>query len=279
MIAKRKPSRMGPNTESGPTSGPGTGAVILCGGYGTRMKSFTGGRIHKSEIAFDGKPLIWYTIEMLDPHIVDILSFGVGHHAKRMRRLITEYANAGELPHSGVKILNHEYGIASKIIEAIRTINAGGSDNIRDIVICNGDEIRHGFSLRDMHANHVSSGAIATFAVTDPENTIGNSMVFELGKDNAILKGVKRQDLADRELGSGGWQQHIGVLIMKVSAAELLLPEHRDWDRGVNLPLVASGGAQAHRSPGIIYANVNSENELDELMQRLLRDRRAGAGI
>lgn len=58
-----------------------SGAILLSGGRGTRLREVTQNAIPKSLFEVGGKPLIDYSIESLPPDQFNPLIFAVDHHS------------------------------------------------------------------------------------------------------------------------------------------------------------------------------------------------------
>lgn len=64
------------------------GAVVLCGGLGTRVQEVTRGIIPKSLIKINGKPIIWYVVSSLIKCGADRIIFPIGFKGEKIRNYL-----------------------------------------------------------------------------------------------------------------------------------------------------------------------------------------------
>ena len=227
--------------------------VLLVGGYGTRMHELTEGRMPKALVEVGGKPLLDYTLESLTyKGIVDDVIFAVGHHSKRLVNWVSEQERGFDFDFSR----QQTPGIAAAVMAAAnRTVS-------QNLIVGNGDEIHFNLALRDALLHHEQSRALVTAVVTNPANTLAQSMMFDIGHDGSVKGAAKPQELTDEQIASGNWLKHAGVTIMRREAIKHIDPTKRNWDDGVNLPLVHAGVLKAYVDVGVVFFNVNSRREV-----------------
>ena len=229
------------------------GALLLCGGQGTRMRDITHDAMPKALFEVGGKPLIRYSIdELVATKMIDRFAFAVDHLSEQM----TSWITSAKLPHDVVIMNLPGSSIPAKVHAAAARLE-------RDhIVIANSDEIRDYFALREALVQHLHSGAAATAVVTNPHNTVGKSILFDVGLDGKVKGAAAAQSLKPEEADSSNWLQHAGIMVLRKDAVAHLDLAHPDWDGGINGPLVRAGSLDAHINRDMVFFNVNSRSEI-----------------
>jgi NDP-sugar pyrophosphorylase family protein len=129
-------------------------AIVLAGGRGERLRPYTDDR-PKGMVEVLGVPILAYQVRWLRANGIDGILFSCGYH----HEVIREYFGDGA-----------RFGLAiDYVIEEIPLGRGGGmklafshlAPEDDPIVVTNGDVITN-FPLRDMIAEHKSSGAMAT---------------------------------------------------------------------------------------------------------------------
>lgn len=68
-------------------------AVILAGGQGSRLAA-SGETIPKPVVPIGGRPLLWHLMSYLAGQGVDMMQIALGHHADRIRKVLTSIAES-----------------------------------------------------------------------------------------------------------------------------------------------------------------------------------------
>lgn len=178
-------------------------AVILAGGQGTRLRPITL-EIPKPLVPLQGKPITWYTIELMRRHKIKNIILVVGYKADQIK---AAFKDGKEL---GVKIAYIVEDKPEGTGGALRHIKESGP-----FIYCNGDELKD-IDLDDMFKHHVKWRSKATLALTsvkNPENygvpiLKGNNIISFLEKpkdppSNLISAGLYILDPEVTKLAKG----------------------------------------------------------------------------
>lgn len=134
----------------------GVWAVILCGGYGSRMGSLTK-NLPKPLIEVHNEPILWYVIQTLRKYGIKNIILPLGYGGDIIKNYVLNNFNE-----DGLNIHCIDSGIDSSISTRINII----SDVIpekADFLLVNGDTI-FDFNMEAMYKIHKSSGCLLTLA-------------------------------------------------------------------------------------------------------------------
>jgi NDP-sugar pyrophosphorylase family protein len=228
------------------------GAVLPCGGLGTRLESINSSGIPKSLFKVAGKELIEYSVDTMPPSLVGRLVFAVGHRAEDIKA----WTEAAKLPH---KIAFSEQ-TKPGVLEAITS----GAQHVQEdsLIACNTDEVRLGLKLANMLSFHESQGTLATMATTYTDRLSRHRLV-DARPDGIITKTELKPERYKGQPDQVGLV-NTGFLIIEKPAMEYFDPEHsRDWG-GIIDPLCEAGQLSAFVDPDIQYFNVGTPSEFHD---------------
>jgi NDP-sugar pyrophosphorylase family protein len=129
-------------------------AIILAGGKGERLRPYTNDR-PKGMVEVLGVPILAYQVRWLRANGVDGVLFSCGYYNEVIRDYFGEGARFGVTVQYVVEEVPLGRGGGIKLAFS----SLGPDDD--PVVVTNGDVITN-FSLRDMVAEHKTSGAVAT---------------------------------------------------------------------------------------------------------------------
>lgn len=134
-------------------------AVILAGGFGSRLKDFTQ-YLPKPLLPVRGKPVMEYSIDLLKRHGISDVALSVHYMADKIKSYYGEGKELG---------MNFTY-----LYEDTPLGTAGVLRLYKDwfdgpFVMCNADEIKD-IDLTRMYNEHVRNGALITIALTQVED-------------------------------------------------------------------------------------------------------------
>jgi mannose-1-phosphate guanylyltransferase len=168
-------------------------AVILAGGFGTRLRPLTAD-IPKPLVTMAGIPLIRRIIDSIPPE-VDSTYIAAGYRSDDLRKY---FSGAGEL-HTAIEVVTEEKPLGT----------AGALWNLRnrlgdEFLVFNGDVV-NSLSVEEMlsfHRSRRSKATISLWEVEEPEQ-FG---IVRLGKDGAIAEFVekpRREEAFSRLINAG----------------------------------------------------------------------------
>jgi NDP-sugar pyrophosphorylase family protein len=227
------------------------GAVLPCGGKGTRLEDITAG-LPKSLCRVAGEELIRFSLEAMDPAFIKHLVLAVGYGAEIVKawmdqQLVPQPVTFSEQVEGGV----------------LYAISAGARHVRQDaFVACNTDEIRMNLRLDDAVACHESSGALATMVTTSSDHVYRHRVVEADENGWAVFTKLKPPEYLDRPKYVG--RVNTGCLIIEQAALEYFDPQHsKDWS-GIIDPLCDARQLGVYHQENIHFFNVGTVEEYAE---------------
>jgi NDP-sugar pyrophosphorylase family protein len=159
-------------------------AVVMAGGFGTRMKELTKGT-PKPMLPLKGKPILEYTIDMCKLYGITDIAISVYYLGDQIK------AYFGDGSRFGVNITYFEEPEPLGTAGVLRLYKDWLNE---PFVMCNADELKD-IDLHDMYRAHVASGALATDALTAVEDPSQYGVVALTG--NRIDKFVEKPKLEE----------------------------------------------------------------------------------
>lgn len=154
-------------------------AVILAGGFGTRLRPLTY-EIPKALIPLHGKTHIEHQLDLFKKYNTETVVLAVGH----MKEKIENYLKDGK-----------EFGISIEYIKENEPLGTAGAlglnkDKFTEAFFCiNGDDVRE-INLEEMHEFHKKNNAMITIALAEVADTAKYG-IAKL-KENKILEFVEK---------------------------------------------------------------------------------------
>ena len=185
--------------------------IILAGGLGTRLRPITNDAHQKVVHPIQGKALIEYSIESLNHPKVSSLVFCVSHLNASTMAFITRM----KLLQTVTFLRDQREGICSILRNAIRATSSPTA------ICCNGDEIRHGFSLEDVLLYHSQHGKLATMVATYSNHLYRHRVLSTHYQDNVLV--LEQSTLHPNELRRKPDQTgliNVGFILLKQGAVD-----------------------------------------------------------
>jgi NDP-sugar pyrophosphorylase family protein len=132
-----------------------TKALVLAGGFGTRMNELTKD-IPKPMLPLLGKPILEYTIDLCRKYGITDIGMSIHYHGDKIK----DYFGDG-----------HKFGVRIVYLEEDIPLGTGGVLRLhkswfdRTFLMCNSDELKD-INLRAMYAQHLLTKALGTIALT-----------------------------------------------------------------------------------------------------------------
>jgi len=180
-------------------------AVILVGGYGTRLRPLTLSR-PKPLVEFANKPMLLYQMEALQKAGVTEIVLAVSYRAEQMEEELT-----AEAEKIGVKLIfsleNEPLGTAGPLALAKQFLK----DSDTPFYVLNSDIICE-FPFREMYQFHLSHGGEGTIVVTKVEEPSKYGVVLynEKGKIQDFIE--KPQEFVSNKINAGLYILSLQVL-------------------------------------------------------------------
>jgi mannose-1-phosphate guanylyltransferase len=169
-------------------------ALILAGGFGTRMKEFTK-TTPKPMLPLQGKPILEYTIDLCKRYGVTDIMISIHYLPEQIKNYF------GDGSRFGVQIQYVYEAEPLGTAGALRLIKAWANE---PFVMCNADELKD-VNLHEMYAQHIATGALATDALTTVEDPSQYGVV-DLDARARILRFVekpKREEAPSNLINAG----------------------------------------------------------------------------
>ncbi|MDE1870785.1 MAG: nucleotidyltransferase family protein [Candidatus Micrarchaeota archaeon] len=229
------------------------GAILLCGGRGTRLRELTHDEIPKSLVKVEGKELIGYSIDdMLYSKMVDKLVFAVGYKSEQ----IINYVNNLKLDTKVEFSYQSKPGVLCAVKEAAAHIEGS------KVIFCNSDEIRVNLHLDEAILYHETSSYVATMVATYTD-ALHEKGVLELDDKNVVLK-LRLRDSVYASKPEETGLVNAGIVIMNKSAIDYFDPSYeKDW-MGIIEPLIRTSNLRAYIDSNIKFLHGNTREQVSE---------------
>lgn len=248
-------------------------AVILAGGYGTRISEESGVR-PKPMVEIGGKPILWHILKIYAHHGITDFVICCGYKAHIIKQYFADYF----LLNSDVtfRMDRHEMQIHRNNAEpwtvtlvdtGLETMTGGRLRRVREYV---GDStfcLTYGDGVSDIDvqasiAYHRQQGAMATLtAVRQP----GRFGVFTLSESDSHVGNFTEKP----EGGETPWING-GFFVLEPSVFDYLDGDDTVWEKGPLEQLAANGQLAAYRHTGFWQPmdTLRDRNMLEELWQK-----------
>lgn len=229
-------------------------AVILAGGYGTRLSEETGVR-PKPMVEIGGKPILWHIMKIFEGHGVCDFVVCAGYKGEQ----ITEYFATYHLRNSEVT-----FDLATNTVD----VHASGAEPWRVTVVDTGDGTMTGGRLRRVRhhlgdepflftygdgvadvdlgaliAFHRAHGARATMTAVQPPGRFG---AFRLEEGQTTVNHFREKPPGDSD---GAWV-NAGFFVLEPSVIDEIESDATVWERQPLERLAGAGDLVAYRHHG-----------------------------
>ncbi len=229
-------------------------AIMLCGGKGSRLLPVRG-EVPKPLFKIREKELIRYSVEQMDPSLVDELVFATHHKAEQ----IEAWVQSTNIPNRFKFSRQTNRGVPNAIKEAL-------SQTHRDrIIICNTDEIRLNFNLLGAIQFHEAHSLPATVVVTYG-TSLHKHTLLEIDQNRVVTNTIPNPNVPVDQLDLIDTSFFI---INRDVVTDLDFDETTSY-KGITKPLVEAGRLKAYIEQNMVYLNINTREEVEEA-KRLLR--------
>jgi mannose-1-phosphate guanylyltransferase len=159
-------------------------ALIMAGGFGTRMNALTK-NMPKPMLPVQGKPILDYSIELCKKYGISEIAISIFHFGDQIKK----HYGKGEV-----------YGVNINYVEEPQAMGTAGALKLHkewldeDFMMCNADDLKD-IDLNEMYEQHIKTGALATIALTRVEDPSKYGVVKMAGQ--RIVSFVEKPKLED----------------------------------------------------------------------------------
>ncbi len=227
-------------------------AVILAGGFGTRMRAETASR-PKALVEVGGRPIIWHILKIYEAQGVDEFIICAGYAAQR---LVDHFA-AEQSERWRVTVAD----------TGERTATAGRLRQVRNLI---GEETFHltygdgvaDLDLASLVAHHRAQGLLATVTAAHPRLPFGVVSFADAGTAGPVR-------FEEKPRMPALWVNS-GFFVVEPRALDYIASDAESWEEGPLTRLSDAGQLAAYRHEGF-WQNMDAPADRDRL-DRLWRD-------
>jgi NDP-sugar pyrophosphorylase family protein len=229
-------------------------AAILAGGMGNRLRDMTGDTTQKVLYLIAGKPLIYYSIDLFDPEDIGQIIFCLGHLANKVR----SWSEEQEIPFQVDLMQQEEAGVVAATRQAFALCDQP------EMIVCNGDEIRIGLSLKAAIEFHRSHDRLGTMVATYASN-LSRHRLLCIDQNSGLIDSYLHPRNYLPEPDKVGLV-NTGLLILRKGAVDLF--DGESWG-GIIDPLCRAGMLAVNVQSDVLYFNVGTPDEYREASRAL----------
>ena len=196
-------------------------AVILAGGYGTRISEETAVR-PKPMVEIGGKPILWHIMKIFDAQGVKDFIICLGHKGN----VIKEYFANYHLQHSDVTFDLKKRGV---------TYHRNGVEDWRVTLVDTGEASLTGGRLKRVN------NALATLTAVQPAGRFG---ALKLDKEQTLVTSFREKPKGDSAWISGGF------FALEPGALDYIAHDRITWEQEPMKRLAKEGKLAAYRHDG-----------------------------
>ena len=246
-------------------------AVILAGGYGTRLSEETGVK-PKPMIEIGEKPILWHIMKIYSAYGIDDFIICLGYKGYVIKEYFSSYSLhmsdvTFDLKRNTTKV--HQNGTEPWTITLVDTgdgtMTGGRLKRVRHHV---GDEtfcLTYGdgvgdIDIRELIQFHRQQKTLATLTAVKPPGRFG---AFNLQKDQSKIKSFK-----EKPEGDGAWING-GFFVLEPAVMDYIEGDPTVWEREPMERLSEDGKMAAYRHQGFWHPmdTLRDKNTLEKLWQ------------
>lgn len=246
-------------------------AVILAGGYGTRISEENGIR-PKPMVEIGDFPILWHVMKLYSAHNINEFIICCGYKASVIKKFFSNYF----LYHSNITlhlrsnhIDIHDNQVEPWTITIIDTgDNTGKGGRLLRVADYIGDEtfcLTYGDGVSDLNVTdsikfHQEQGALATLTAVQSPGRFGS---FTLSKKQAKISSFKEKPKVDNAWINGGF------FVVEPGALSYIAGDDTEWEAEPLEQLATEGKLAAYRHHGfwLTMDTLRDKNELEALWQ------------
>jgi glucose-1-phosphate cytidylyltransferase len=231
-------------------------AVILAGGFGTRLSEETAVR-PKPMVEIGGRPIIWRIMRSYAAYGIEDFVVCCGYRGEVIKEYFLDYRCAGsdltvDLASGDVTVHRgaREPWRVTLVDTGLGTMTGGRLRRVREYL---GDEtfcLTYGDGVSDVHIGDLidfqrRSGAVATLTAVQPPGRFG-ALTLRPGEDR-IASFIEKPTAGDG--GNAAWING-GYFVLEPAVLDLIDGDHTVWEREPLERLAQAGDLAAYRHEG-----------------------------
>ncbi|HXF64620.1 MAG TPA: glucose-1-phosphate cytidylyltransferase [Caldilineaceae bacterium] len=244
-------------------------AVILAGGYGTRISEETGVR-PKPMIEIGGRPILWHIMKIYTSHGITDFVICCGYKGFMIKQYFAQYfLHRTDMTFD---IQNNQMHILRNGVEPWRvtlidtgdgTMTGGRIKRVRDYIgdgtfcLTYGDGVSD-VNISDLIRFHQQSGKLATLTAVQPEGRFG---AFKLDEGQTAISSFR-----EKPQGDGAWVNG-GFFVLEPEVMDYIEGDSTIWEREPLERLAQEGQLAAYRHCGFWHPmdTLRDKTVLEEL--------------
>jgi glucose-1-phosphate cytidylyltransferase len=241
-------------------------AVILAGGYGTRLSEETD-RQPKPMVEIGGKPLLWHIMKIYSAHGIDDFVICLGYRGYMIKEYFANYyLHAGDVTFhiaDGRMEVHKSHAEPWRVTLIDTGEETGTAGRLKRVLAHVGDDdfcFTYGDGVADIDVRalielHRARGDVATVTAVQPPSRFG---VLDLQGD--AIAGVR-----EKPAGEGGWING-GFFVLSPRVGAYIDGDETMWEREPMERLARDGELGSYRHGGFWYA-VDTLRDLRHLQE------------
>lgn len=224
-------------------------AVILAGGYGTRLSEETG-TIPKPLVRIGGKPILWHIMKIYAAQGIRDFVICCGYKGDAIKRYFLDYylANSDitvDLTQNGVTVERTavEPWKVTLADTGLTTMTGGRIRRIRDYIGHNTFCLTYGDGVGDIDIRalidfHRQAGTLATVTAVQQPGRFGT---LDLSEDQNRVRGLREKSMRDGHMINGGF------FVLEPQVFDLIAGDSMVWEEEPLQKLVEMGELSVYR--------------------------------
>jgi len=241
-------------------------AVILAGGFGTRLSEETGS-IPKPMIEIGARPLLWHLMRLFSHHQINDFIVALGYKSEVIKQYFLQYPQLQSdlrIDLASGAVMSEENNAEAWQIELVdtgtRTMTGGRLLQLKNrlddtFIFTYGDGLSN-IDINELVAFHKSHGKLATVTAVKPVSRFG---LMKIAEDGQVMAFAEKPDYQD-ELVNGGY------FVLEPGVFSYINGDDTVWEQQPCEQLAADGQLMAYHHPGF-WQCVDTLHEL-----RILRN-------
>ena len=227
-------------------------AVILAGGYGTRLSEETGVR-PKPMVEIGEYPILWHIMKIYAAHGIDDFVICCGYKGEFIKRYFMQYYLSRsdltvDLRTNSVEVLSNgcEPWRVTLVDTGADTMTGGRLKRVREYLEGETFYVTYGDGVADIDLSallhfHREEGATATLTAVQPPGRFG---AFRLSAGETHVEHFR-----EKPHGDGAWING-GFFVLEPEALDHIEGDHSVWEREPLESIAAAGQLAAYRHEG-----------------------------
>jgi glucose-1-phosphate cytidylyltransferase len=244
-------------------------AIILAGGYGTRLSEETTVR-PKPMVEIGGKPILWHIMKIYSAYDINDFIICCGYKGYMIKEYFSNYFLRMsdvtlDLKNNSMQI--HKNGVEPWKVTLVdtgeNTMTGGRLKRVADYIEGETFCFTYGDGVSDVNVKelvkfHKAQGSLATLTAVQPPGRFG---VIKINEEASKISSFKEKPDSD-----GAWI-NAGFFVMEPGVFDYISGDQTVWEQEPMQNLARDGAISAYRYTGFWHAmdNLRDKYELEEL--------------